>query len=121
MKYAGDYNAATAYAVGDCVFGVDGETYQCVKANTGMPYINTTYWHQMTKENKETMELIKTGTEKSIEDVIANNLTTTEEGYALDARQGKNLYDLIHALDARVKALEDEVFPTPEPDPDPEP
>ena len=37
---------------------------------------------------------------------VANNLTTTASGYALDARQGKVLKDLIDALDARVTALE---------------
>lgn len=37
---------------------------------------------------------------------VTNNLTTTTSGYALDARQGKVLKDLIDALDARVAALE---------------
>lgn len=37
---------------------------------------------------------------------INNNLTTTESNYVLDARQGKELKDLIDALDARVSALE---------------
>ena len=37
---------------------------------------------------------------------IKNELTTTQVGYVLDARQGKALKDLIDALDARVTALE---------------
>ena len=41
-----------------------------------------------------------------IEKGLANNLTTTSVGYALDARQGKTLKDLIDNLDARVTALE---------------
>lgn len=39
-------------------------------------------------------------------DGIRNNLTTTSATYALDARQGKVLKDLIDNLDARVTALE---------------
>ena len=37
---------------------------------------------------------------------IKNDLTTTQIGYVLDAKQGKALKDLIDALDARVTALE---------------
>lgn len=40
---------------------------------------------------------------------IANNLTTTDEGYVLDARQGKALLDAIEALGATVEALGDPV------------
>ncbi|MDD5935543.1 MAG: hypothetical protein PUC65_08310, partial [Clostridiales bacterium] len=36
---------------------------------------------------------------------IANNLTTTEEGFALDARQGKVLYDLINGQSVTTTAI----------------
>ena len=37
--------------------------------------------------------------------LLANNLTTTQEGYALDARQGKALSDQINALNAKTANL----------------
>jgi len=40
---------------------------------------------------------------------IANNLITTDEGYVLDARQGKALLDALEALGATVEALGDPV------------
>lgn len=37
--------------------------------------------------------------------LLANNLTTTQEGYALDARQGKALSDQINALNTKTANL----------------
>lgn len=42
--------------------------------------------------------------------LLANNLTTTQEGYALDARQGKALSDQINALNTNLGAIESEYF-----------
>lgn len=37
--------------------------------------------------------------------LLANNLTTTQEGYALDARQGKALSDQINALNTKTNRI----------------
>lgn len=41
--------------------------------------------------------------------LLANNLTTTQEGYALDARQGKALSDQINALNTKTNPQDIEI------------
>lgn len=115
MTYKGLYDNRVSYVENDCVFDAIGNTYICIVPNTGAPLVGKC-WLPTSADTKAVMELIRTGVPvEEGEDFIVNNLEETEPGKALDACQGKTLYDFIQALDARVKALEDELEPTPEP------
>lgn len=77
----GDYDANASYSMLDLV-SYNGTSWLARKDATGIEpsEANSEYWHELAS-----ME-------------IANNLTTEEEGYALDARQGKMLLDKVNAL-----------------------
>lgn len=81
----GEYNNNTAYDMLDLVYH-KGKSWVAKKAVTGIEPsdANSGYWHKFTDIN------------------IANNLTTKEEGYVLDARQGKALVDMITTLEKNV-------------------
>lgn len=84
----GDYDANSTYDNLDLVKH-NGLSWVAKKTVKGIEPSeeNTEFWHKMFDLN------------------IANNLTTEEEGYALDARQGKVLNDKIVVLDNKVSTV----------------
>ena len=89
----------------------DGVVYHLQHpATAGTPPTDTLYWGRLDQSLGEAVKLINDALAIVDENAItlANNLTTTAAGKALDARQGKKLKDLIDALDLRVTALEPE-------------
>ena len=78
----GEYNASITYTNLDLVFW-KGNSWLAKKTAVGIEPsdANSQYWFKMT------------------DSAIANNLTTEQAGYALDARQGKALKDEIDKLD----------------------
>lgn len=110
MTLKGNYSSGTAYVVGDIVLYTDGVFYHMTRAAAaGTPPTETRYWNRLDQTRAEAarmaMDLVD-GTDNLKKSDLANNLTTTATGKALDARQGKALKDLIDALDVRVTALE---------------
>lgn len=79
----GDYNANSTYDKLDLV-KYKGTSWLAKKNATGVEPVEGEYWQK----------IFDLGT--------ANNLTTTAEGFALDARQGKTLDDKITATERKL-------------------
>lgn len=81
----GAYNASTNYEILDMV-SHNGTSWLAKKPSIGIEpsAVNGDYWHSLIGMAK------------------ANNLTTTEDGYVLDARQGKVLMDAISNANTNV-------------------
>ena len=93
MNIKGDYSGLTSYSVGDVV-RCDGVMYVLMKpAASGTTPTNSLYWDRMPPPLADAAELI-------VDSIIpiANNLTTTTAGKALDARKGKELKQLIDGV-----------------------
>lgn len=93
MNIKGDYSGLTSYSVGDVV-RCDGVMYVLMKpAASGTTPTNSLYWDRMPQPLADAAELI-------VDSIIpiANNLTTTTAGKALDARKGKELKQLIDGV-----------------------
>lgn len=86
----GNYNAEITYEVLDLVFN-NGNSWLCKKTTKGIDPSdsNAEYWYKFT----------------NFDSIIKNNVTTSEEGFALDARQGKVLMEAINGVSARVTSL----------------
>ena len=86
----GNYNAEITYEVLDLVFN-NGNSWLCKKTTKGIDPSdsNSEYWYKFT----------------NFDSIIKNNVTTSEEGFALDARQGKVLMEAINGVSARVTSL----------------
>jgi len=101
MDLKGAYNGATTYSVGDAVKYTDGVAYVLRKpCSAGVPPTNTLYWERVPQPLQEAIDLVLdygTHVEGEIP-ALANNLTTTASGKALDARQGKALKTLIDSV-----------------------
>lgn len=103
------YNANTRDTVNKLTFNIGYEVSDISGANSYKPI-----YYYINGSATVHFDLLHTtdGAQSLINNVflngkgINNNLTTTQSGYVLDARQGKALKDLIDALDVRVTALE---------------
>lgn len=86
----GDWNTAESYEMLDLV-NHNGTSWLAKKHSQGIAPSTETgeYWFNL-------MGVIT----KEVN--IANNLATTEEGFALDARQGKVLMDALYSIDTEV-------------------
>lgn len=86
----GNYNAEITYEVLDLVFN-NGNSWLCKKTTKGIDPSdsNAEYWYKFT----------------NFDSIIKNNVTTSEEGFALDARQGKVLMEAINGVSASVASL----------------
>lgn len=84
----GDYNENTTYEMLDLV-NFSGVTWLAKKTVTGIEpsEANSEYWFKFHGNS------------------VANNLTTEESGYVLDARQGKALMDEINQLSSEIDNL----------------
>lgn len=121
----GNYAAGTTYSVGDLVKYTDGAIYRLhFPATSGTPPTNTRYWTRQVSVTELAALLAVDAQANAVGEIpaLANNLTTSSTGKALDAKQGKVLKGLIDdltealgALDLRVTALEegDETEQTP--------
>ena len=113
MTLKGNWASNKAYDIGDIVKYTDGGFYHLQKpAAAGTPPTETRYWGRISQSTEEAAGLAMDAAGAVNVPALANNLTTTASGKALDARQGKALKELIDALDLRVTALE----PTPDPE-----
>ena len=99
MAFKGDYKSNAAYSAGDTVRYTDGVFYHMHKvAPTGTPPTDTLYWNREDQVLAWAMRAIMDHMEAVgglTKSDLANNLTTTATGKALDARQGKALKALI--------------------------
>ena len=95
MNLKGPYNGLTSYSVGDVVQFTDGTIYVLQKpAASGSPPTDTLYWERAPQYLQDTVDLIIDYVTAKVP-ALANNLTTTAAGKALDARQGKALKTLV--------------------------
>ena len=98
MNLKGDYSGSTSYSVGDVVRWTNGKCYVLqYPASSGTPPTNTRFWGWVGQQLQDATDLIidaMVTTEGEIPS-LANNLTTTASGKALDARQGKALKTLV--------------------------
>lgn len=107
MVLKGTYAAGTSYSIGDIVKYTDGVFYHLQKtAAAGTPPTDTNFWQRCDQTMAEAAKMAMDAAGNITVPSLANNLTTTASGKALDARQGKALKELIDALDARVTAIE---------------
>lgn len=114
----GNYAEGTTYSVGDLVKYTDGAIYRLhFPATSGTPPTNTRYWTRQVSVTELAALLAVDAQTNAVGEIpaLANNLTTSSTGKALDAKQGKVLKGLIDDLtealsdlDARVTALEPE-------------
>lgn len=98
MNLKGDYNGLTTYDPKDVVRYTDGVCYELLKpCKAGVPPVDTLYWDRVPQPLQEACDLILDFalSVKALIPALANNLTTTSTGKALDARQGKALKTLI--------------------------
>ena len=105
----GAYDAGTAYSVGDVVLYTDDVVYHLQKsASAGTPPTDTRYWSHVDQNLSEAIKLMLDVVGLAISGgvQIANNLTTSSTGKALDAKQGKVLKGLVDDLTERVATLE---------------
>ena len=101
MNLKGDYNGLTTYDPKDIVRYTDGVCYELLKpCKAGVPPVDTLYWDRVPQPLQEACDLILDFalSVKALIPALANNLTTTASGKALDARQGKTLKGLIDDL-----------------------
>ena len=108
MNLKGEWNSLVTYNPGDAVRYTDGVVYWLQKpCKSGVPPVNTTYWSRIGGALQDAADLILdyAGAVESEIPPLANNLTTTASGKALDARQGKALKTLIDDLDTTVGGL----------------
>ncbi len=108
--FKGTYSAGTQYSVGDVVIYSDNLAYHLQQAaDAGTDCHNTRYWGQMDKGMTEAILLmnqcITIAINGALVGKVANNLTTTDEGKVLDARQGGALKTLIDTLGETVGGL----------------
>ena len=91
----GDFSASTTYEMLDLV-NYNSATWLAKKTSVGIApsEASSEYWFRMQGS------VIQNPTQ------IANNLTTTASGYALDARQGKALMDSITSTNTKVSGIE---------------
>lgn len=91
----GDYSASTTYQMLDLV-NYNSATWLAKKTSVGVTPSDATseYWFRMQGS------VIQNPTQ------IANNLTTTASGYALDARQGKALMDSLTTTNTKVSGMD---------------
>lgn len=86
-NFAGTYSTSSAYAVGTFVI-YQGDLYRCNTAiGSGGEAWNSSHWNSVSVGSELSTKLSSSD--------IANNVTTTESGKVLDARQGKALSDSI--------------------------
>lgn len=108
-KLKGDYSALVTYEVGDVVRYSNGNVYHLQRpAKAGVPPTETLYWGSVEQKLAEAIIMVLDGIDISEAAIpsLANNLTTTAAGKALDARQGKALKTLIDGTDEDVSDLQ---------------
>ena len=105
MNLKGDYSGLTSYSVGDVVRWTDSTMYVLRKPCTsGTPPTDTLFWERMPQNLQDACDLMLDYANAKIP-ALANNLTTTASGKALDARQGKALKGLIDDLTDDLEGL----------------
>ena len=108
MNLKGDYSGSTSYSTGDVVRWTNGKCYVLqYPAPSGTPPTNSRFWGWIGQQLQDAADLIidaKVSVEGEIP-ALANNLTTTASGKALDARQGRALKGLIDAVNPDEKTL----------------
>lgn len=101
MTLKGNYSGLTSYSVGDVVCFQDVFYLKNKASGAGVVPTDTKAWERLGK-----MASLAAKSAMDMSADVANNLTTETAGKVLDARQGKELKDLIDGLDERVTALE---------------
>lgn len=94
----GNYNPATVYEDGDCVFGPDGNLYRLNGSAPAGSLVTDVHWHQVRKELKEAAELIMSAVSES-GDELKDLISGLEEDI-------EDIEEDIKDLDERVTALE---------------
>ena len=105
MNLKGDYNDLTSYSVGDVVRWTDDTIYFLLNpCKSGTPPTNTEFWERVPQNLQVAVDLIIDYVTEKVP-ALANNLTTSSTGKALDAKQGKVLKGLVDDLDTAFGSL----------------
>lgn len=112
MNLKGDYSGSTSYSQGDVVRWTNGKCYVLqYPAPSGTPPTNSRFWGWIGQQLQDAADLI-IDAQVTVEGEIpplANNLTTTASGKALDARQGKALKTLVDGNAENISTLQTSV------------
>lgn len=95
MNLKGNYSDLTSYSVGDVVRWTDDTSYVLMNpCKSGTPPTMSEFWERVPQNLQVAVDLIIDYVTAKVP-ALANNLTTTASGKALDARQGKALKTMI--------------------------
>ena len=108
LKLKGNYSGDTSYSVGDVVQWTDGTVYVLKKpCPSGTPPTVSRCWERLRQYLDNAVNMIMDGVAMVEAEIpaVANNLTTTAAGKALDARQGKALKTLVDGVSGDLAGL----------------
>ena len=100
MTLKGNYSGLTSYSVGDVVCFQDVFYLKNKASGAGVVPTDTKAWERLGK-----MASLAAKFAMDMSTTIANNLTTSTAGKALDARQGKALKELIDMVNPDSKTI----------------
>jgi len=105
MTLKGNYSGLTSYDIGDVVLFQDVFYEKKFSAPAGTVPTETKAWERLGKMAALAAKFAMDATGLALSGKVANNLTTSTSGKVLDARQGKELKDLIDLVNPDSKTI----------------
>ena len=105
MTLKGNYSGLTSYSVGDVVCFQDVFYLKNKESGAGVVPTDTKAWERLGKMASLAAKFAMDAAGSALTGKVANNLTTSTAGKALDARQGKALKELIDMVNPDSKTI----------------